>query len=386
MTSLAPHAVAPGTPDQAVIDAARAPFWSWPAKVLLMLGVVPVVIALIFGIDTVEAALILSLPIALWTILLLMWVVAAGRVVAGALVGYRLERFIFGPVALYRRDSGWLVTGNAHLTSMVGDTLSLDPRGNYPVWRTKIYIRGGTLGALGGGIAIWLLWVVLATADPYETYPPIVWCAQVGMFFGAIAVFVIIGLLDTYLISRIKKVGAQGVLGEIGFHSTGNNRQVIDSRSRPNEWDRATVVSMTALGRLPMRSTRAMHDAYQHFLDCGDTAAAWRYLAQAFAAAAPMSLDRSRIHLEYAYMQAYYRRRPDLARVVLESTSPDDDLRLVRLRAEAATLAAEGKHEQAMEVAIEALRAAGAMSNASQAAAETERITGIIAEIKRATT
>lgn len=375
MNSLA----SPVATQQTVSDPARAPFWSWPAKVLVLLGVVPVVVALVVGIETVLGALILALPIALWTMLLLMWIATASRAAAGALVGYRLERFVIGPVAIYRRDSGWLITGNANLEAIIGDTASIDPRGAFPVARTKLYIRGGTIGALAGGVALWMLWVALV--DPDATYPPIVWCAQLATIVAAIAVFLIIAALDTYLISRIKKVGAQGVHNELRFHMTRQNKGALGSRPRPNEWHRETIVRMAVPGRFPVRSTRALHDAYQHFLDSGDVNTAWSYLSKAFAAAVPMSIDRTRIHLEYAYMQAYYRRRPDLARTIFDNTPTDDNLRHVSLRAEAAILVAEGKTQQGLDAAMETLRAISRLGNPSQEAAETERIAFILSGI-----
>ena len=365
-------------------DGAGTSIWLIPARILLI-GVLPMTVAvLLLGINSIPATLILVVPVALVGFLIPLFCAAVGRVLAGALVGYRLERFIFASFALYRRKDGWLLTSNTNLECLIGDTLSIDPTGRYPAIRSRMYIRGGTLGALFAAIGIWI--IGLSAFDPDASYPPIVVCGVWGWLIAAVLVFLVVAIIDTYFISRIKKVGAQAVHHEMRLYYTRDNQQVLNDRERPLEWDRETVVRLATTGRNPLRSARAFLDAYHHFLDSGEMSIAWRYINQAFAAAQPtIAAGHSRVFLEFAYMNAIYRRRPDLARIVVSRLRREPDLEHAWLRAEAAILLAEGRHEQAMDIALEALQAAGAMSNRSQAAAETERVTWIIAEVERAT-
>jgi hypothetical protein len=300
--------------------------------------------------------------------LLILAIHEGGHTLAGYLAGFQLRHVSVGPLKLQRTASGWKVSrsqndffgGMSH--GVPGPTLQNAPEDTL-IWSRAVRLAGGSAAnILTGGLALGLASMLSAEGMIAAEGGAISVAAL--RYFGAASLLV--GVLN--LIPFRTQGGLITDGGRLwslldGSSAAGRDVALAIVRAeayggtRPSDWGTDRVERMRTPRDYGVTDGSTFMLSYRHALDAGRTEEAHAYLAEAL-----KLLDRlpyaqhEGLMVEAAYFESAYRGDAAAARAWLEEVgpSPTGVPTCAIRRAEAATLLAEGKPEEARQRISEA--------------------------------
>ena len=366
------------------MPAHRSPLRS-PLAVTLAAVLVPGLLALWAGGETVFGQLWLFAAAILPLLLLLSAVHEGGHLLAGRLVGFRVLACSVGPLRLQAHGPGgrgvrvelndeW---GQAYWGAALSVPVTWDNLGP----RAAAMVAGGPLanlllaGALGG----------LGRLAPVGSL------ADLVLHLGAILSLI-------YFFGNIVPFRSRGSRSDGAWirlfltHGPAGERwcammallKLSRGGQRPRDWDEGWIGRLTALDDGSLEDLLASNLAYFWALDRGDVAAATAYHERVLAASRSPELPaamRPVVFVELAFFEAYFRHDPVAARAYLDQGLVPGSLveRSHQLRAEAAVLLVEGRREEAHSRASVGLAALARSRDSGTARVEREWLQGILA-------
>jgi hypothetical protein len=306
-----------------------------------------------------------------------------GHALGGRLVGFRFYLLVVGPLLFIRQGERIYLRLNRSLSGAGGLTASL------PVDQNKIDRRYGLVVLCGpltslilGAVGLW------AARRPPIQNPGSPWLSLTFFALFCLGLMCLLLFLITiipYRYAGLDSDGAQLLDLLRGGTRTERKKRLLAftaqswSGVRPRGWDAANLQRLLELrSGLP---EDALIDllAYYHALDRGENALAGGYLAEGMQLAEQAQEQlRPLLYLEAAFFQAVYQNNPAHARQMYEQARGGLVEAHTRLRAEAAVLLTEGRHEEGCLLAREALRRAPLSSDRGGALAEMDWLTALL--------
>ena len=294
-------------------------------------------------------------------LLLLIAVHEAGHHLAGALVGYRWKVWIVGPFQMSRETSGGRVRFHLSKTLFSGRAIAFPPESR-TVKRRAFFLLGGPVATLLLGVSLLLYYLLLPGAQQDQSFLLLTMIALSGLFF--------LNNVVPYSHKGFKSDGAR--LLELWKDRKGVARdtalmtlvKALQNGQRPRDWNEGLVQQMTALRDGKTNEALAAHYGFYWAADRCDWEESQHYIHRALALRSTLSdVFRAMVALDGAYCAALFQRDAAEARRLLTEASAveaeDGELRAallsMTLRAEAALLLAEGRPEEAIQKAEEAL-------------------------------
>lgn len=294
-------------------------------------------------------------------LLVLIAVHEAGHQLAGALVGYRWKGWIVGPFQVSRETGGGrvrfslsktLFSGRAYVFPHESDTLK----------RRAFFLLGGPLATLLLGVGLLVYCLHLSGEQQDQALLVLAMIVMSGLFVLSSAV--------PHSHNGFKSDAAR--LIELWKDKDRVARdtalmtlvKALQNGQRPRDWDESLVARMTALRDGKANEALAAHYGFYWAADRGDWVQSGQYLDRALALRTTLSdVFRAMVVLDGAYYVALFQRDAAAARRLLteasEAKAEDEESRAallsMTLRAEAAVLLTEGRPEEAIQKAEEAL-------------------------------
>jgi hypothetical protein len=275
-----------------------------------------------------------------------------GHLLGGKLVGFRFVTVVLGPLCIDTTQEGRKVVRLNRQVLSAGAALSVPTTTDHLRTRTAIMTVAGPLATLALCPLCW--W--LASVVQGETGRLI---ALIGLFSLALGITNLLPIQAGSVPSdgaRLKMLALGGARAErlcyvamvVGASRAGR---------RPRQWDPDWIRRITAPDDHTLDEAVACQVAYYWAVDTGNLDEAEGYLQRLDAEAATMPERLRPLFLvDSAFFYAYYRHDPATARRMLdESGEIRGKQRHMWLRAVAATLAAEGKPDEARLTAREGL-------------------------------
>lgn len=273
-----------------------------------------------------------------------------GHLVAGRLAGFRLMRYISGPIKITGTDKGIHFGFNESWDQYAGSVICVPTHWHNVRWRAVALTAGGPLGSLTLGLSALALNGMLSAATPLGATAKAVLETTTFMSLISFALNALPIKSNGYLSdgARIKMLLRGGpaaerwcaILALVGASKNG---------LRPREWATEWVERATAPADGSIDDAGATHIAFYWALDRGDIALAEEMIQKTLAASGKgPSIMRPVVSADAAFFYAYYRKDPQTARYFLGLTGGNvvRRYRYMLVRAEAATLLAEGRVEE----------------------------------------
>lgn len=294
-------------------------------------------------------------------LLVLIAVHEAGHHLAGALVGYRWKGWIIGPFRVSRETSSGLVHFGFSKTLFSGRALVF-PHESDTLKRRAIFILGGPLATLLLGVGLLIYYLHL----PEEQQDK------------AVILLATIGLSGLFVLSSAIPHNRNGFKSDatrlielwkdkdrvVRDTALMTLVEALQNGQRPRDWDESLVKRMTALRDGKTNEALAAHYGFYWAADKSDWQQSEQYIHRALSLRTTLSdVFRAMVVLDGAYCAALFQRDAAEARRLLTEASTvqaeDGESRAallsMTLRAEAAVLLAEGRPEEAIQKAEEAL-------------------------------
>jgi hypothetical protein len=267
-----------------------------------------------------------------------------GHVLGGKLAGFRFLWMVLGPVKIASTRDGVKIMRPGQHDPRPGATLTVPVTTDNLRWSTAAVTAAGPLATLALCLACW--WLSGVTQG------------STGKFLWLTGLWAL--LLTVANLLPVKTGGLPSDGARLKLLWLGGPRadrlcyvSMISGASlmgkRPREWDVDWISRSTALDDHTLEDAAACHVAFYWALDVGNVNEAERYLRRLIAenTAIPPTI-RALFFVDAAFFYAYYRPDPATARRYLnEAGEQKGSRRQMWLRAEAATLAAEGKPGEA---------------------------------------
>jgi hypothetical protein len=294
-----------------------------------------------------------------WAPILLLEIAAheMGHVLAGRLVGFRFMFCTIGPLKVTSTGRGLVLAYNENWMKVAGSAASVptDPRNARQ--RELVRVMGGPMASLLVGCAA----VALAATTSGMAHRLCELAAITSLFsFGAnMLPFKSGGALSDgarikmLLRSRQSADRYCAIVALVGASKRGQ---------RPRDWDPEWVARATGLADGSLDGIAGHHLAYYSSVDRRDLTGAGHHLERALAASQGAHVPprvRWVIQVDAAFFHAYFRGDPAAATALLGAAGAGKAKhdRFMQLRAESAVLRAQGKHPEAMAMAMQGLAA-----------------------------
>jgi hypothetical protein len=318
---------------------------------------------------------------------LITFVHECAHALGGRLAGFWLASIQVGVFKLTRTNRGLQLSLSAEKW-VGGRTVS------YPVGDHDLRLRYALFVAMGplSGLLLGFLGAELAHAA-LTAFPPNTFAAA---SFDGLAAFSFISFIENLIPIKLRRLKNDGwSLLQLLISGRTMERAIVFSTLRGYTLrdvpllDRppSLVPRALALARGRPKEHLAAVYAYSLALARGDVETAGRMLDRAIATAAPPAPSATLAH-EVAYFEARHRGRPEAARAWLERAASDRFSSIMRPRATAAILLAEGRYAEARAQAAEGLiaREAYAHSTGRRNQEEEESLRAMFEEAQRALT
>lgn len=294
-------------------------------------------------------------------LLVLIAVHEAGHHLAGALMGYRWKGWIVGPISISRETSGGQVHFGLSKTLFSGRALVFLHESD-TLKRRAIFILGGPLATLLLGAGLLIYYLYLPGEQQNKAVILLATIALSGLFVLSSAIphsrngfkSDATRLIDLWRDKdRVARDTALMALVK-----------ALQNGQRPRDWDESLVKRMTALRDGKTNEALAAHYGFYWAADQCDWEESEQYIHRALALRTTLSdVFRAMVALDGAYCAALFQRDAAEARRLLTEASAveaeDGESRAALvsmiLRAEAAVLLAEGRPEEAIQKAQDAL-------------------------------
>ncbi len=355
--------------------------WLKPLPVTLALATLPVVPVLVL--PPGELRLILAASVAaLWAFWLSVAAHEAGHLLGGKLAGFRWSMYVAGPLKVRRTRGSFKVEVNDRWLPM-GMAVSI-PSDHHNLRRRIALMLAGGPGAnlLLGLIAAAVMYALLSAfpsrparrewlQDPAAqlAFMLVVQIAAQSLFQGVVN---LVPLKEKGMSSdgaRILMLLRGGQLAD-RWCAIWSVYAASAAGERPRDWDAALVRQATSIQDGAVDDAGASLLAYSWALDRGDVDAAGAFLARARELVDKVPILGPSVAAEAAYFTAHYLHDGAAARALLADAHGGTLEEHARLRAEAATLLAEGDRTGAQQCAQRGLEA---LANASSTTPGTAR-------------
>jgi hypothetical protein len=274
------------------------------------------------------------------------------HVLGGKMVGFRFVMLVLGPMKIVSTRGGVKIMRSSRQDPGPVAIVSVPMTSDNLRWRMVAMALAGSLT----NVALWLVcwWLSGVTQGATSTF-----LALTSLF----SLFVVVYSLLPFKSSGRLSVGAYLKMLAMGGPEAERLCCILMIMGaslmgkRPREWDADWIRRITALDDSTLLDASACQGAFYWALDMGNVEEGERYLMRAIAHPEVIpSAVRPAFLVDAAFFYAYYRHDPATARGFLDEAG---ELRGKRrhmwVRAEAATLAAEGNRGEARRLAQESL-------------------------------
>jgi hypothetical protein len=323
----------------------------------------------------------------------------SGHVAGGLAAGFKIQRFVVGPVDIVRRKSLHLRLINPSLP--LGWVEIAQSYSNVPRSRALLFAAGGVLANFGMAALCLLLSYCLNEPNlPNEParrasfaqrllIPHNQAAAWLGIAFvlnlcfslwSAIPIRGRIVSSDGCQILELLRGGPSAELGRLlGVLSAG-----LANAVRPRDWDAALVERLLSARNGGPGDVMANLYAYYHALDAGEIQRAGELIDQAAAQCEKSRLgSHQSVFVEAAFFEGRHRRDARRAQHWFDMVQRGQLEEQTRLRAEAAVLLAEGRCLEAAEKVEAALTALPRSADPGGALAEEDWLNDLEVEVHR---
>jgi hypothetical protein len=300
----------------------------------------------------------------------------AGHALAGALSGFRLYLFVVGPLKL-QRVGDRLRAGLNRNVGLYGGAVVSAPPAEVAALRERFLrvVAGGPLASLALGLLALGASRALPVPRPGAGTAELVAYASL-LVFATLSLGLALVTLTPNSLGGLPSDGARLLQLRRGGPEAERDVAALALTSlsmagrRPREWPAALTEQAAAGPDVGFYAPLGHLMAYQRALDAGEEARAGEELRRALAVREQLPAPyRPVLLLEGAYYEAAHRRNAAAARSWLEGAARSPAVEAhVRLRAEAAVLAAEGDLEGARRAAAQARASLEATLNPGSAA------------------
>jgi hypothetical protein len=274
-----------------------------------------------------------------------------GHLLAGRLAGFRLMRYISGPVKITGTEAGLRFGFNESWDQFAGSVICVPRRWHNVRWRAVALTAGGPLGSLSLGLcAMWLNNLIVGDTPLAFTFKEFLgtvsFMSLISFALNALPIKSHGYLSDGARIMMLLKGGPAAerwcaILALVGASKNGR---------RPREWDAEWVARAVGPADGSVDDAGATHIAFYWALDRGDIDLAEEMIRRTYAASGQgPAVMRPVVLADAAFFYAHYRGDYMAARYFLNMAGSSIVKRYhyIQVRAEAATLLAEGKVEEA---------------------------------------
>ncbi|HYP40886.1 MAG TPA: site-2 protease family protein [Chloroflexia bacterium] len=298
-----------------------------------------------------------------------------GHLLVSRLMGFRIMRYIVGPLMVKAEGGRVKVRANDSWEQYAGSILAVPKSKRNLRWRDLIVLAAGpvaslALSVLAGWLLIKLAWQIESAVLMYLRLQ------MIYSLFSALsngAPIRTLGKMPDGARIRMLLAGGPGAERWCALKALAGESK---SGKRPSEWDAECIRQAVALPDGSFDDQGGNHLAFYWALDQGDIEGAGMYLDRLLAISdGKFVAMQPVISADAAFYHAYYRNDPATARIYLEQIGDmiSRRFRYMQMRAEAAVLLSEGKADEARARAREGLASMEAEYAYDPGSAQQER-------------
>jgi hypothetical protein len=299
----------------------------------------------------------------------------AGHLLVSRLMGFRIMRYIVGPLMVKAEGGRVKVRANESWEQYPGSMLAVPKSKRNLRWRDLFVLAAGPVASLALAITAWWLVVKLA----WQVEPSVLAYFRLQMIYSLFSALMngapirSLGKMSDGARIRMLLAGGPGAERWCALKALAGESK---SGKRPREWDAECIRQAVGFPDGSFDDQGGNHLAFYWALDRGDVESAGTYMGRLLAISDRKFMAMQPvISADAAFYHAYYRNDPATARGYLEQMGDmiSRRFRYMQMRAEAAVLLSEGKADEARGRAREGLASMEAEYAYDPGSAQQER-------------
>ena len=298
-----------------------------------------------------------------------------GHLLVSRLMGFRIMRYIVGPLMIKAEGGSVKVGANESWEQYPGSMLAVPESKRNLRWRDLFVLAAGPVASLALCVTSWWLIVRLA----WQGEPAVLAYFRLQLVYSLFSTLMngapirSLGKMSDGARIRMLLAGGPGADRWCALKALAGESK---SGKRPREWDAEYLRQVVALPDGSFDDQGGNHLAFYSSLDRGDIEGAGKYLDRLLAISDRKFMAMQPvISADAAFYHAYYRNDPATARIYLEQIGDmlSKRFRYMQMRDEAAVLLSEGKADEARARARDGLASMEAEYAYDPGSAQQER-------------